>query len=130
MSDNFKNFDGILAMYHDQGLAPFKALSFGNGVNFTAGLPFIRTSPDHGTAFEIAGKNEADIESFRSALYLAIDAMNNRNDFKENNENPLKKIDVKDFERRYNKNNEPSVTEINKSEEEDIIEEESEEDFQ
>ena len=117
-------------MYHDQGLAPFKALSFGNGVNFTAGLPFIRTSPDHGTAFEIAGKNEADIESFRSALYLAIDAMNNRNNFKENNENPLKKIDVKNFERRYNKNNEPSVTEINKSEEEDIIEEESEEDFQ
>lgn len=129
-SDNFKNFDGILAMYHDQGLTPFKALSFGNGVNFTAGLPFIRTSPDHGTAFEIAGKNEADIESFRSALYLAIDAMNNRIDFNENNENPLKKIDVKDFERRYNKNNEPNIMEINKGEEEDIIEEESEEDFQ
>jgi len=67
-----KDFDGILAMYHDQGLAPFKALSFGSGVNFTAGLPIIRTSPDHGTAFSIAGKNMANHQSFSEALELAV----------------------------------------------------------
>lgn len=70
--------DGILAMYHDQGLIPFKALSFGNGVNFTAGLPIIRTSPDHGTAFDIAGKGEADPSSFRHACQLAIQLTSNR----------------------------------------------------
>ncbi len=72
-SQQFKKVDGILAMYHDQGLAPFKALSFGGGVNYTAGLPVVRTSPDHGTAYDIAGKNEADPRSFRQALFLAID---------------------------------------------------------
>jgi 4-phospho-D-threonate 3-dehydrogenase / 4-phospho-D-erythronate 3-dehydrogenase len=74
-------FDGILAMYHDQGLAPFKALNFGSGVNFTAGLPIVRTSPDHGTAFDIAGKNQANPESFRSALFLAIDIVRNRREY-------------------------------------------------
>ncbi len=77
-SDSFQQFDAILAMYHDQGLAPFKALEFHNGVNFTAGLPIIRTSPDHGTAYEIAGKDKANPESFRRALFLARDIYKNR----------------------------------------------------
>lgn len=75
----YKKCDGILAMYHDQGLIPFKTLSFGTGVNFTAGLPIIRTSPDHGTAFDIAGKNLADPSSFRQAFELANDLARNRN---------------------------------------------------
>jgi 4-hydroxythreonine-4-phosphate dehydrogenase len=75
-----KNFDGVLAMYHDQGLIPFKTLAFESGVNFTAGLSFIRTSPDHGTAFNIAGKNESDPTSFRNALYLANDIIQHRNE--------------------------------------------------
>jgi len=78
-SDTYKKFDGILAMYHDQGLAPFKALAFTSGVNFTAGLPIIRTSPAHGTAYEIAGENAASFDSFREALYLAIEIYKNRN---------------------------------------------------
>ena len=77
-SSTYKQFDGILAMYHDQGLAPFKALSFGNGVNYTAGLSKIRTSPDHGTAYEIAGKNAADPSSFKEALFSAIDIFKKR----------------------------------------------------
>lgn len=77
-SDNFRKFDAILAMYHDQGLVPFKTLSFGNGVNYTAGLPFVRTSPDHGTGMDIAGKNQANPHSFRQALFLAIDLVNRR----------------------------------------------------
>ncbi|MBC6426614.1 MAG: 4-hydroxythreonine-4-phosphate dehydrogenase PdxA [Ekhidna sp.] len=76
----FKQYDGILAMYHDQGLIPFKLMAFDEGVNYTAGLPFVRTSPDHGTAFEIAGKNEASEVSFRNALYLANDIVRNRNE--------------------------------------------------
>lgn len=74
----FNKFDGVLAMYHDQGLVPFKMISFENGVNYTAGIPIIRTSPDHGVAYDIAGKNLADHSSFRSALYLAIDLVKNR----------------------------------------------------
>ena len=88
-SGNFKNFDGILAMYHDQGLSPFKALAFDQGVNFTAGLPIVRTSPDHGTGYDITGKNIADESSFRNALYLACDVLNNRRLYKEINANPL-----------------------------------------
>ena len=88
-----KKFDGILAMYHDQGLIPFKALSFGAGVNFTAGLNGIRTSPDHGTAYDIAGKNEADPSSFRSALFAAIDIAKNRKSYKEMHENRIVKSD-------------------------------------
>lgn len=83
--------DGVLAMYHDQGLAPFKALSFGRGVNFTAGLPIVRTSPDHGTAFDIAGKNIANPDSFREALYLAIDVARTRKGYKDMHANPLKR---------------------------------------
>lgn len=86
----FKNFDGVLAMYHDQGLVPFKSLSFDSGVNYTAGLPVIRTSPDHGTGYDIAGKNIASEDSFRSAIYLAIDIFHNRKLYDEVNANPLK----------------------------------------
>lgn len=85
-------FDGILAMYHDQGLAPFKALSGAEGVNFTAGLPYVRTSPDHGTAYDIAGKGEADAQSMRSAIYMAIDALRYRRNHKEAVANPLPKL--------------------------------------
>jgi 4-hydroxythreonine-4-phosphate dehydrogenase len=91
---SFSKFDGILAMYHDQGLAPFKALSFDTGVNFTAGLPFIRTSPVHGTAFQIAGKGEASESSFRQALYLACDIFRNRQMYTEITRNPLKHQDI------------------------------------
>jgi 4-hydroxythreonine-4-phosphate dehydrogenase len=80
-SNTYKQFDGILAMYHDQGLAPFKALSFGNGVNYTAGLSKIRTSPDHGTAYEIAGKNEANPTSFKEALFTAIEIFKKRKEY-------------------------------------------------
>jgi len=91
---SFTHFDGILAMYHDQGLAPFKALSFDAGVNFSAGLPFIRTSPVHGTAFQIAGRGEASENSFRQALYLACDIFRNRQMYNELTRNPLKKQDI------------------------------------
>ena len=75
---HYRNFDAVLAMYHDQGLIPFKTLSFGNGVNYTAGLPIVRTSPDHGTAFNIAGKGVASPDSMRSAIYLALDIVRQR----------------------------------------------------
>lgn len=85
----FKQFDVVLAMYHDQGLIPFKSMAFESGVNYTAALPVIRTSPDHGTAFNIAGKGVADETSFRNAVYTAIDIYRTRNDEQENNANPL-----------------------------------------
>jgi len=91
---SFSKFDGILAMYHDQGLAPFKALSFDTGVNFTAGLPFVRTSPVHGTAFQIAGKGEASESSFRQAVYLACNIFRNRQIYSEITRNPLKHQDM------------------------------------
>ncbi len=96
-SDQFKKFDGVIAMYHDQGLAPFKALSFDTGVNYTAGLEVVRTSPDHGTAYEIAGQDKASEVSFRQSLYLACDIFKNRKIEKELRKNPLKshKIDDK-----------------------------------
>lgn len=84
-------FDAVLAMYHDQGLIPFKSLSAGEGVNYTAGLPVIRTSPDHGTAFDIAGKNKADESSFRAAVFECIDIYRRRNGFEEMRRNPLRK---------------------------------------
>ncbi|MEE9374571.1 MAG: 4-hydroxythreonine-4-phosphate dehydrogenase PdxA [Saprospiraceae bacterium] len=88
-SGEHSKYDGILAMYHDQGLIPFKALCFGNGVNFTAGLHVIRTSPDHGTGFDIAGKNKADASSFKTALFSVIDIIRNRNSYTEQKENAL-----------------------------------------
>jgi 4-hydroxythreonine-4-phosphate dehydrogenase len=93
-SDNFKKFDAVLAMYHDQGLAPFKALVFEEGVNFTAGLPFIRTSPAHGTAYELVGKDLASEESFRQAIYLACDIYKKRTGYKQLTGNAMKDIDV------------------------------------
>lgn len=90
--ESYTAFDGVLAMYHDQGLAPFKCLDLGNGVNFTAGLPIVRTSPDHGTAYDIAGKNMADESSFRNAIYLALDVFRNRIEYDEPFNNPLKKL--------------------------------------
>ncbi len=89
-SDLWKKFDGVLAMYHDQGLAPFKAMSFDQGINFTAGLPIVRTSPDHGTAYDIAGKGIASEGSFRNAVYLACDIYNQRIEHRELTANPLK----------------------------------------
>ncbi|WP_298417770.1 4-hydroxythreonine-4-phosphate dehydrogenase PdxA [uncultured Kordia sp.] len=90
-SSNYKNFDAILAAYHDQGLIPFKTLSFGQGVNFTAGLNKVRTSPDHGTAYEIAGKNKADYNSFKEAVFTGIQIFRSRSVYKEIAKNPLKK---------------------------------------
>jgi 4-hydroxythreonine-4-phosphate dehydrogenase len=91
---SFTKFDGILAMYHDQGLTPFKVMSFDTGVNFTAGLPFVRTSPVHGTAFQIAGKGEASENSFRQAIYLACEIVKNRQMYAEIAKNPLKHQDI------------------------------------
>ena len=89
-NSQYENYDAVIATYHDQGLIPFKTLSFGNGVNYTAGLNKIRTSPDHGTAYEIAGKNKADFNSFKEAVYLALDIFKSRNEYKEISVNPMK----------------------------------------
>lgn len=91
-SGKHNKFDGILAMYHDQGLTPFKALTFSSGVNYSAGLPIVRTSPDHGTAYDIAGQNQADPESFRKALFLAIDIARNRKEYFDLKSNAVEKI--------------------------------------
>jgi len=85
-----EKFDAVIACYHDQGLVPFKTLSFGHGVNYTAGLDRIRTSPDHGTAFDIAGKNQADNNSFKEAVYLALDIYRARIEYAMITEKPLK----------------------------------------
>lgn len=90
-SGAYKKFDGVLAMYHDQGLTPFKLISGETGINFTAGLPFVRTSPDHGTAYDIAGKGAADESSLRTAIYSAIDIYRNRKRHAEATANPLRK---------------------------------------
>ena len=86
---DFSRFDGVLALYHDQGLIPFKLMSFTNGVNFTAGLPYVRTSPAHGTAYDIAGKDKASEQSFRCAVYLACTILRNRQQYEEMTANPL-----------------------------------------
>lgn len=88
-NNTYQKFDAVLAMYHDQGLIPFKTLAFNSGVNYTAGLSAVRTSPDHGTAYEIAGKQIADASSFRESIYLAIDIFRNRKLYAEISENPL-----------------------------------------
>lgn len=92
-SQAYKNFDGVLAMYHDQGLIGFKTVAFKSGVNYTAGLPVVRTSPAHGTAYDIAGKNVSSPESFLSAIYLGIDIYKNRKMHEELTKNPLKKAE-------------------------------------
>lgn len=89
-SGNYQKYDGVLAMYHDQGLAPFKALSFSGGVNFTAGMKYVRTSPDHGTGYDLAGKNLANESSFRQAIYTAMDIFRKRNNWQEISADPLK----------------------------------------
>ena len=89
-SNQYEKYDAVVATYHDQGLIPFKTLSFGKGVNYTAGLNKIRTSPDHGTAYDIAGKGIADYNSFKEAVYLAIDIFNSRNEYEEISQKPLK----------------------------------------
>lgn len=93
-SANFTKFDAILAMYHDQGLVPFKALTTEGGVNYTAGLSMVRTSPAHGTAYDISGKNLASPDSFRKAIYLACDIFSNRRQYKEISANPLAPLDL------------------------------------
>ena len=89
---SYTKFDAVLAMYHDQGLIPFKTIAAGEGVNYSAGLSFVRTSPDHGTAFDIAGKNLADSTSFTTAVFECIDIINRRAEYDERNKNPLRKI--------------------------------------
>ncbi|OYZ43313.1 MAG: hypothetical protein B7Y19_09890 [Sphingobacteriales bacterium 24-40-4] len=86
----YTQFDAVLAMYHDQGLIPFKQIAFHSGVNFTAGLPVVRTSPDHGTGYDIAGKNQASASSFREALFTAIKIVKCRRESSELSSNPLK----------------------------------------
>ncbi len=88
-SENYKNFDAVIASYHDQGLIPFKTLAFGQGVNYTAGLGKIRTSPDHGTAYEVAGKNKASEASFKEAVFAALNIFRNRSTYLEYAQNPL-----------------------------------------
>lgn len=90
-SGNYKSFDAVIASYHDQGLIPFKTIAFGNGVNYTAGLSKVRTSPDHGTAYEIAGKGVADESSFNQAIQLAVQVFRNRKIYQKFSKNPLKK---------------------------------------
>ena len=92
---NHEKFDAVLAMYHDQGLIPFKSLAIGEGTNFTAGLPVVRTSPDHGTAFDIAGKNKADESSFRAAVFAAIEICDTRISYDDMRKNPMKKISAR-----------------------------------
>jgi len=92
----YKQFDAVLAMYHDQGLAPFKALAFDSGVNFTAGLPIVRTSPDHGVAYDIAGKGTADEASLRAAIFTATDIFLKRKEYRGFASNPLQKQDIKE----------------------------------
>ncbi len=108
-SESYRAFDGVLAMYHDQGLAPFKTIAMDNGVNFTAGLPFVRTSPDHGTGYDIAGKGSASAESMRSAIYMAIDIFRNRASHEEAYSRPLRR-QMPDKERReVRKKTDPEV---------------------
>ena len=101
-------------MYHDQGLIPFKLASFERGVNYTAGLPAIRTSPAHGTAYALAGEDKASPESFRQSLYLAIDIYNNRKIYGEISKNPLRKYEI-------NPNQVDESVDIEASEEEDTL---------
>ncbi|NKI31305.1 4-hydroxythreonine-4-phosphate dehydrogenase PdxA [Croceivirga thetidis] len=94
-SNSHQKFDAVLAAYHDQGLIPFKTLSFGKGVNYTAGLSHVRTSPDHGTAYEIAGQGKADFSSFKEAVFTALDIFKKRQEYKELTQNPLQKQSTK-----------------------------------
>jgi 4-hydroxythreonine-4-phosphate dehydrogenase len=92
----YLKFDAVLAMYHDQGLIPFKALAFGSGVNFTAGIDVIRTSPDHGTGYDIAGQDKATADSLRAAIFMGIDIFKNRENYKEMTANPIERVHLRD----------------------------------
>lgn len=105
-SGEFSKFDGVLAMYHDQGLAPFKTIAMEEGVNYTAGLPIVRTSPAHGTAYDIAGTNQASEDSFRQAIYTAIDVFNARRRYDEMRRNPLRR-------QYYDKSGDNEVLDLN-----------------
>jgi len=94
-NSSYLKFDAVLAMYHDQGLIPFKTIAFHNGINYTAGLPVIRTSPDHGTAYDIAGKNQASEESFRQAIYTAVDLFRKRAEYAVLTAHPLKSTPIR-----------------------------------
>ena len=111
-SELYSYFDGVLAMYHDQGLAPFKTIAMTSGVNFTAGLPYVRTSPDHGTGFDIAGKNKANADSMREAIYNAIDIFRNRARYDEMYSNTLRR-------QYFDKSNDNVVLDLTKDEETD-----------
>ena len=111
-NEMYKHFDGVLAMYHDQGLAPFKTIAMESGVNFTAGLPYVRTSPDHGTGYDIAGKNEANEQSMREAIYAAIDIYRNRSNYAEMTQNPLRRM-------YFDKSGDKEVLDLTKVEDED-----------
>jgi len=93
-SHHYRHFDAVLAMYHDQGLVPFKTLTFDTGVNFTAGLPVVRTSPDHGTAYDIAGKDAASAGSLRNAIFTGLEIVRNRKEYAEMTANPVEKISI------------------------------------
>lgn len=110
-SGQYTHFDGVLAMYHDQGLAPFKTIAMDDGVNFTAGLPYVRTSPDHGTGYDIAGKNQASEASLRSAIFKAIDIFRNRTRFYEMNAHPLRR-------QYYDKSGDKEVLDLTKDDDE------------
>ena len=110
-SGQYTHFDGVLAMYHDQGLAPFKTIAMDDGVNFTAGLPYVRTSPDHGTGYDIAGKNQASEASLRSAIFKAIDIFRNRMRFYEMNAHPLRR-------QYYDKSGDKEVLDLTKDDDE------------
>ena len=111
-NEMYKHFDGVLAMYHDQRLAPFKTIAMESGVNFTAGLPYVRTSPDHGTGYDIAGKNEANEQSMREAIYAAIDIYRNRCNYAEMTQNPLRRM-------YFDKSGDKEVLDLTKVEDED-----------
>ncbi len=113
-SEMYEKFDGVLAMYHDQGLAPFKALALQNGIQYTAGLSIVRTSPAHGTGYDIAGQNNASEESFRNALYTAIDIYRSRKIFKDSTRNPLRK-------QYYDKGNGEEKLDLTKDEEPETL---------
>ena len=111
-NEMYKHFDGVLAMYHDQGLAPFKTIAMESGVNFTAGLPYARTSPDHGTGHDLAGKHAANEQSMREAIYAAIDIYRNRCSYAEMTQNPLRRM-------YFDKSGDKEVLDLTKVEDED-----------
>jgi 4-hydroxythreonine-4-phosphate dehydrogenase len=113
-SDEYSKYDAILAMYHDQALIPFKTLAFEGGVNYTAGLSHIRTSPAHGTAYDIAGKNISSGTATREAIYLALDIYTNRMEYDEMKKNPLQPGSLSDFN---NNRNNRETEEVNRARE-------------